>query len=331
MKKLINIFLCISILCGCGGMTGLRRQSSKNIHKKINEEGGLYYYDKKGHNDEVKMSIINKDYYKIKIPVTYTVNAKNLNKINTIPSLEYENTDNLSNQIGKCNNCSINEEYLTIDMVYKMEHGGDGKDIGLCIASIIFAPIGLIITIANKEASFKDLINVYRENCAGKGSLQIPETINISEPEDMLELKEMGVIDYTFDVTPKQIKVSCNKKSCAVLDQNENFVNKVIINKKITINERKIKEIAAAEKLAEQKRKIEEEKRKKEEAKRQAEYEREQRRQQKLRAKECPGLYRTLYWTQQGGYIDPIMGVKVARRFEELDCGTWLNEQLNGY
>lgn len=63
---------------------------------------------------------------------------------------------------------------------------------------------------------------------------------------------------------------------------------------------------------------------KKEHNKKSAEYD-ELRRKAK---KECPGLYRTLNWAQQTGYIDPIVGMKTAQRFDELDCGFWLNQQM---
>lgn len=323
MKKLINIFLCMSILCGCAGMPGLQRQSTTNLHKTTIEEDGLYYNDKEGHNKDVKMSIISKEYYRIEIPVDYSVNAKNLDKISTIPSLSKKvwtkgltlNTQqllstmipevlknqsllSLSNEgieyfnhdIAECNNCSINKDYLTIDIIHD------------------------------------------------KGTWRAPGTISISESKNILEIKATGVIDSTFAVTPKQMRVSCNNKSCAVIDENYKFVNKIVINRNITTNEKKIKELITAEKLAEQKRKIEEEKRKKEEAKRkaeearrEAEYRKEQQKQQKLRARQCPDLYRILAMAQQGYYVDPIISVRAARRFEELDCGTWLNEQLNGY
>lgn len=42
--------------------------------------------------------------------------------------------------------------------------------------------------------------------------------------------------------------------------------------------------------------------------------------------KECPNLYRTLYNAQQGYYVDPILGLKAAERFEEIGCAEWLQE-----
>lgn len=44
--------------------------------------------------------------------------------------------------------------------------------------------------------------------------------------------------------------------------------------------------------------------------------------------KECPGLYRTLNFAQQGGYVDPVIGMKAAKRFQELNCDIYLQNQI---
>ena len=62
---------------------------------------------------------------------------------------------------------------------------------------------------------------------------------------------------------------------------------------------------------------------------RKAEENRKWRQKQRQQKKECPHLYRILYSAQQGYYVDPVMGITVAKRFDELDCGFWLNQQMN--
>lgn len=47
--------------------------------------------------------------------------------------------------------------------------------------------------------------------------------------------------------------------------------------------------------------------------------------------KECPVLYQTLLAIQKHGTNVPSVAIKTARRFEELDCGTYINQQLYQY
>lgn len=316
MKKLISICLSISLLCACGGMRGLQRQSTQNIHKTINENNEMYWNDTVGHTSDVKMVLQDENHSQIKIPVNYTVEVKNLDKIRTVPSLKNENIAELQKTVGECTNCTLDKEYLTIDLVYQK---GEGS-VGLCFVSVVFAPVGLLMTLAD-DYSFSDLGEAYGRNCGGKGTLNIPEGITVSETPKILELKNRGVINTTFTVLPQSMKVSCNQKACSVVDENGKFVNKIFIHKYIEANSKKIDELTVKENKAEAQRKAEE-------ARRKAEEERQWKQKQRLQKKECPNLYRTLYWAQQTGYIDPIIGMKTAQRFDELDCGFWLNQQM---
>ncbi|WP_428065036.1 hypothetical protein [Candidatus Proelusimicrobium volucris] len=321
MKKIISICLSISFLCACGGMRGLQRQSTQNIHKTINENNEMYWNDKEGHTSDVKMVLQDENHSQIKIPVSYTVEVKNLDSILAVPSLKNENIAELQKTVGKCTNCTLDKEYLTIDLVYQKGTGS----VGACFINVVWLPSALITAFADDLS----LGEVYKRECAIKGELQIPEKINISETSNVLALKDIGVIKSTFTVSPKSMSVSCNQKSCSVIDENGKFVNKIFIHKYIEANQKRIEELTAEEKKAEAKRKAEEAKQKAEEAKRKAEENRKWRQKQRQQKKECPHLYRILYSAQQGYYVDPVMGITVAKRFDELDCGFWLNQQMN--
>lgn len=305
MKKILSICLAISFLCACGGMRGLQRQSTQNLHKTVNEEGGLYYNSEKGHNSKVKMIVTDDGHAQIKIPVSYTVETKNLDKIRTIPSLTSEDIAALQNEVGECHNCVLDTEHIT------------AKE--------------LLTTYLNKDYLTICIVPKFRGQSA-----EVSVPIIISEPTRTLQLADMGIVHSSFEIIPQHMKVSCNRKACAIVDEDGKYVNKIFISRSIVANEKRINELIVQEKKAEAKRKAEEAKRKAEEAKRKAEEAKKKaeearkwRQTQRLQKKECPGLYRTLYWAQQTGYIDPIVGMKTAKRFQELDCGWWLQQQMN--
>lgn len=292
MKKLINIFLCIIILCSCSGIPKLRLE--KKYFGQM-DSGTYYFTDNGGHNENVKYEIIDDETAHIIIPINY-VEKQN----GRIPK-------KLPNVIQDIISKSYNLETVGICSGFTSNFSREKKDFA-CSNCCEITNKKLIITAKYDKNVYNNFI--YR-------------FFSIDNPFVFLNQSNVGInIDY--QVYPRELFISCEQGSCSILDSNNKIVNEISISKTISVNQKKINTLLLKE---EEYEKI----RKQEEAKRKAEYEREQRHKQKLRAKECPGLYRTLYWAQQGGYIDPIMGVKVARRFEELDCGTWLNEQLNGY
>ena len=283
MKKIISICLSISLLCGCGGMKGLQRQSTQNLHKTVNENGQLYYNSENGHNSDVKMYVIDQHRARITIPIIYNKKIENIEKINTIPSLQ---TDPLTmlRAIGICHNCTF-----------------DSND--------------------NSSGEYEYIsIQVIDNRGRDSSSTFSPSRIWITDPLNKSKFKDMGIINAYFKVTPQEMDIVCNNKSCAVVDKQGNYVNKITINKSVTVNQKRIDELVAEEKKAEAKRKAEE-------AKKKAEENRKWRQKQRLQKKECPGLYRTLYWAQQTGYIDPMVGLRTAQRFEELESSWRLQQQ----
>ena len=134
---------------------------------------------------------------------------------------------------------------------------------------------------------------------------------------DAFNNKNLGIqVDY--NVQPNLLQLDCSAKSCVIINPQAELVNKIVISKQINVNQKRINQLIAQEK-----------KEKAEEAKQKEEEDRKWRQKQRLQKKECPGLYRTLYWAQQTGYIDPLIGIKTAKRFEELDCQWWLQDQMN--
>ena len=310
MKQIISICVCISILYGCGSMRGLQRQASQKLHQTTNENNELYWNAPEGHNNDVKMLITDEYHTQIKIPVIYTEKIENIEKIKMIPNVTQEEIEELY-AVGKCDNCTLDNENLTLDIAYK----DDGTGIASCAWNIalspVLVPLGFVLSLfSDNISSTKEM---FEESC-NRYKLQDFNPIYISKPTFKLEDKK--TIQVAFEISPASMNISCNKKACSVLDENGKHVNKVFINKTISANQKYIEELIDQDK--------------KEKAK-QAQ-QREQLR--KLQAKECPVLYRKIQVAQLArsgfGYnVDPIALTKVAQRFEELGCGFWYNEQLN--
>ncbi len=272
MKKLISIFLCMSMLCACSGMKGLRRQSTTQLHKNIKENNEWYYNAEDGHNENVKMFVKDKYHAQIKIPVHYTEHIEPLpKKLPQILSTDLQSID--WNNIDMCERCEINQNELTIDLSYNG------------------------MTLNNNHVS---ITNPWRKKTWWKSH----------------------GLTATLEIFPNELNILCDKKSCQVLDSEEHLVNAINIHKTIAVDKQKIAQSIKEEELAEIQRK-------QEEAKRKAEEDRKWRQKQRQQKKECPHLYRILYTAQQGYYVDPLLGITAAKRFEELDCGFWLNLQMN--
>lgn len=326
MKKFISICLCFSILCGCGGgMRGLQRQSTQNLHKIIDSDYELYWNDKEGHNNNVKM--IKWDDYKaqIKIPVEYIENIEQTPQ--KLPNIVKRALDNLNTIQCNYYDASIDKNFLTINTKYHWDNNTDK-----CFYTIIFGTLLFPITIFAFFSDKDNVINIFQKGCSKtlNSFSEEDQHFRIYIPWSAKELEEIG-IKANITITPEDIFVSCNKKSCSILDMNNQFINKITIVKNISFNENKLDELLKKEKKEQEEFEKLEKQRKAEEAKKKEEEDRKWREKRKLQKKECPGLYRTLYWAQQTGYIDPIVGLKTAQRFDELGCVFWLQEQTNGY
>ena len=311
MKKLIIISLCISVLCACGTMRGLQQQSSDKIHKTIKKNDEIYRLEKEGHSPDVKMKIIDKQHSRIYIPVEYIGKIEKMESIKQIKGIFLLKNDDKIFHWQKDKNHQYKNDKNNIDFSKINFSKLYGVECNYCYL--------------NKN---HDYIYIY----INKDTEDVIDDIYIYEPNiSILErFRKMGIIDFSFDVTPKQMKVSCNKKSCAVLDENNQFVNKVIINKNISLNQKKINEIIKKEKEEERKKQIEEKKRQKEEERRiekaRREYEEELWRQHDMRKKECPGLYRIM--TYRGNDIDRFEKIKAIQRYVKINCDYWLNDYI---
>lgn len=313
MKKIISICVCLCILCGCGSMRGLQRESSQNLHQTVNENDELYWNANKGHNNEVKMLKIDEHHAQIIIPVDYREQIEDIERIKTAPNLTQDEVEEL-HALGSCANCTLEQNHFTIDLTYEDDVAGTGLCAYMIVLSPILVPLSLVIN------GFSGPKEIYKDSCT-KYKLQEHAPITISKPTSKLE--ERGVIEVEFNILPSNLNLHCDKKACSIIDENENFVNKIVINKKISVNQKHLDE------LIEENKKLKEE-----EAKRKAQEAKEMEKYRKLQAKECPALYRKIQVAQLArsgfGYnVDPIALTKVAQRFEELGCGFWYNEQLN--
>lgn len=312
MKKFIALFICINMLFGCGGMQGLQRKSADNLNKIIKQDNELYYNSEEGHTQDVEMFIKDKNIIRIRIPVEYNENIEDTPEelpyetnswIKKSEKLNMECINHICDKMG-CTTlerkCDINQYYVNIDLQY----AGVPECTFNFVISTILLPVSIMAFISDPTRMIELHKCPHLTNDGAKFSVILKNNngYEIGDPE-------AAGINFNFSVSPKEMILDCNKKYCRIVDENNEIVNKVKIIKKLSFNKEKIKELL-----------IQEEKELKE-------YQ-QKRKQQK---KECPGLYSTLYMAQQGYYIDPALGLSVAKKFEELHCGDWLNEQLSSY
>ena len=298
MKKIISICLCISILCGCGNMRGIRRQSTQNLHKLINENNELYYNDKEGHNDKVKMIKRDNTHAQIKIPVRYTEEIGDITQLRKI-SMTPEELSAL-NSIGECRNCEINQNYLTINIGYY----DTGNTVGTLALGVVLFPFTLLWA-----------WNCLSDNNCDNRSVSLnkivlnepPAPIEILEPAGILNLQKRGLILFpSFNIQPKKITVHCNKKYCVVTDENKQIVNEILIQKKIIPNKTEINELIAA-----QERKDKEE---------QEHLKSIHKKQDKI----CPQAYEDLEYSLEGS-VERFRAMSIWNKFE---CRNWLSKEI---
>ncbi|WP_177748685.1 hypothetical protein [Candidatus Avelusimicrobium fimicolum] len=204
MKKMFILCVLSCTLCACNTMHGLR------VHN-----GGLYYNGQQfiGHDDQVKHKVIDKTHAQIKIPVQYQ---------EKMPALPKQLPDSLRealkkydlNSVGKCTYPgSLTKQTLTLDLNYKQIEGGDEW----LILSLLIWPLPLTAP-------------VYIYNYTGI-ELKKQGEFSIANPFESLNKKNLGV-QISYEAEPKEMVLSCDRKSCAVQDKQGNPVNKINIIKK---------------------------------------------------------------------------------------------------
>ncbi len=297
MKKLFIFIITIVVLTGCNSMQKLR----VNYMPKSNTQ--FYYYDKlgNGHNENVKYERTSNTTANITIPAKY-VEKQNDTLPKPLPNaLKLVDLNTTFKRIGTC------DGFISKTSKYDCNY--------CCQLSDNTLTLGI-------QSDKNDIYYKY---------------FLFNDPFKELNAIDAGV-NVVYKVSPEELFINCDKTSCIVADKNNQAVNEIIISKIISIDKKKINKLILEEKKEqeeearrEKQRKIEEAKREKEELKRIEKELKEAQRKQKLRDKECSALYRTLYRAQQGYYIDPIIGLETAKRFDELGCVFWLNEKMNGY
>lgn len=282
----IRISLCACILCGCEQMRGIRRESIDNFQKLVNENNELYFTDKKGHNNQVKMLKIDETHTQIKIPVRYKEEIGPIKYIKYFP----DKLEVIKSSMGECQNCILDKEFLTIDLTY-YDTGVDTFDI---VMAFLLLPISLsaIIGCLLEEGCEKRSISFNRL------LLNPLDLITISEPTILSELKSEGFISsYYFEVNPSKLKVSCNKKYCMVTNENNELINEIQINKKITLDEKEINK--KIKRLIEEKEEL-----------------------RNNQEKECPMLYTSMF---SNSWVDQI---RARRAWYRIQCNDWVSREL---
>lgn len=291
MKKLISLFLCINILLGCSGMQQLRTSEDY----------------KKGHNEQVKYAVIEKNKTaEIKIPVSYDVRYEGSlpNELPEKLNKAFKYTP-LTSTAGCEGYCRVDNNKLTVYLTY------DRKSCGGNYFFLLLSPLLLPLIMG---------VNMFE--CGGLGSgLEMVSGLDIKiiNPFEDLNQQNLGV-DVRFNVTPDKMRISCSRKTCAVVDEQKIPVNKIRIEKIISVNNKRIKELLAEE--------AEAERRKIEEAERIAKHKREIQKKQK---DICPSLIYTMTETGYQYKYSSYVRLELAKEFQEYECGEWLSSQPMEY
>lgn len=304
MKKMFILCVLSCTLCACNTMHGLRVHNGGPAGKQqIN--GGLYYNGQQfiGHDDQVKHKVIDKTHAQIKIPVHYQETMAALPK--QLPGSLKEALKKYDlNSVGKCTYPgSLTKQALTLDLNYKQIEGGEE----LLLLSLFIWPLPLTAP-------------VYIYNYTGI-ELKEQGEFSIANPFESLNKKNLGV-QISYEAEPKEMVLSCDRKSCAVQDKQGNPVNKINIIKKMSVNQKRIKQLLDAEAAAAAKRKRQKEEQAKEEA-----------RMRKQSDRICPQLYDEWWGSGNLQYrqSDVIAVHRWAKRWQEYDCNSWLRRVIGGY
>ena len=304
MKKMFILCVLISTLCACNTMQGLRVHNEAHVGKQqIN--GGLYYNDRQaiGHDAQVKHKVIDKTHAQIEIPVHYQETMAALPK--QLPgSLKEALKEYDLQSVGKCTYPgSLTKQALTLDLNYKQIEGGEE----LLLLSLFIWPLPLTAP-------------VYIYNYTGI-ELKEQGEFSIANPFESLNKKNLGV-QISYEAEPKEMVLSCDRKSCAVQDKQGNPVNKINIIKKMSVNKKRIKQLLDAEAAAAAKRKRQKEEQAKEEA-----------RMRKQSDRICPQLYDEWWGSGNLQYRKSDVSAvhRWAKRWQSYECDSWLQRTIGGY
>lgn len=313
MKKMFILCVLISTLCACAGsMQGLRVHNAGQQGKQ-EIGGGLYYNDPEavGHSEQVKHKVIDELHAQVQIPVQYQEKMEPLSK--KLPGVlksalkEYD-----LKSPGKCSgSCALTDKTFTLDLNYISASEKNDDTCGtVLLASIFLWPL-LPITAP-----------IYVNTCTGiELENQMPVAVSILNPFESLNEKNLGV-QISYEAEPKEMVLSCDRKSCAVQDKQGNPVNKINIIKTMSVNQKRIKQLLDAEAAAAAKRKRQKEEQAKEEA-----------RMRKQSDRICPQLYDEWWGSGNLQYrkSDVIAVHRWAKRWQSYECDSWLQRAIGGY
>lgn len=171
----------------------------------------LYYSENIGHNGNIKMIAGDKYNATIIIPIKYSENIENYPKnlpSKTLDALKYFN----ESPHLYCENCTLTKQNLIISLHYD-------------------------------EQNKNDISGNYCKNC---NHITYEEKITFLS-DDKLNSDELGINTY-LSIIPNEINVSCDQRTCKVLDPVGNFVNDISIQKNMSFNHKKLEKIIKEEK-----------------------------------------------------------------------------------
>ena len=213
---------------------------------------------------------------------------------------------------GKCSgSCALTDKTFTLDLNYISASEKNDDTCGTVLLVSIFLWPLLPITAP-----------IYVNTCTGiELENQMPVAVSILNPFESLNEKNLGV-RINYEAVPKDMTLSCTAKYCELTDGQGNPVNQIHITKKMSVNQKRIKQLLDAEAAAAAKRKRQKEEQAKEEA-----------RMRKQSDRICPQLYDEWWGSGNLQYrqSDVIAVHRWAKRWQEYDCNSWLQRAIGGY
>lgn len=291
----------------------LKRQSSYNIGSEVQVNGNTYILSETGHDKSVYYQYDREDTGNIKaldihIPIIYKENIEAVPE--NLPTALAQEWEQIKDSVGGNGNLIKNgsgstplgkqEVVLSVkwNNYWYSYYKPTFSSVSGFIVGVLLSPIAVPFGILGGGTTF------FEDNASWE----------LVAPEDFVSFSKKNLgISTQIAYYPKKLHLSCEEQKCVVLDEKNQPVNKVYIYKRLKVDQNKISQMLKEEE-AERIRK-----------------EKEQRIFEAKQKKECPGLYQMMLYIQRYGTRVPEVAIKTSRRFEELNCGYYINQQLNQY
>ena len=250
MKNIIikstSLFCCFILLAGCGSYHALKRESSTDMDKIVKVDSGLYLNANTGHKDTVKQKI-NETSGIVEIIIPIELNR---DKVNIPTNLPRETAKNIKPYISndkelklQCSStakdvsCTTTQSHLKLSLKYS-EKPSVLECIGGSILGTALLPVVLIAGAGNP----------YKTVCSIQPYFSGNVGLTVSTLQEDINRQDLGVKIERI-VYPTNISLSCDKKSCSILDKENNIVNKITINEKIIFDNSRLETLLKEEKI----------------------------------------------------------------------------------